>query len=122
MINMDWFQPFTKSQYSVSVIYAVICNLPCSKRFKPYNILTLAVIPDPSEPKLQEINNYLYPIINQLNQLWDGYDIKTREYNNGHFVRDAVICYSSDVPASRKLCSFISAHVTCYRCHKLANL
>ena len=64
MINIDWFQPFKKSQYSVGVIYAVICNLPRSERFKPYNILTLAVIPGPNELKLQEINNYLYPIIN----------------------------------------------------------
>jgi hypothetical protein len=76
MLNMDWFQPYINSQYSVGVIYAVICNLPRSERFKPGNILTLAVIPGPKEPKLHEINHYLYPIINQLNQLWDGYYIK----------------------------------------------
>ena len=28
MLNMDWFQPFINSQYSVGAIYAVICNLP----------------------------------------------------------------------------------------------
>ena len=28
MLNMDWFQPFLNLQYSVGVIYAVICNLP----------------------------------------------------------------------------------------------
>ena len=64
MLNMDWFQPYINSQYSVGVIYAVICNLPRSERFKPGNILTLAVIPGPKEPKLHEINHYLYPIIN----------------------------------------------------------
>ena len=83
---MDWFQPYINSQYSVGVIYVVICNLPRSERFKPYNILTLAVIPRPNEPKLHEINNYLYPVVNQLNQLWNGYNIKTHEYNNGRFV------------------------------------
>ncbi|GBB94492.1 hypothetical protein RclHR1_23670002 [Rhizophagus clarus] len=40
MLNMDWFQPFVNSQYSVGVIYAVFCNLPRNERFKPHNILT----------------------------------------------------------------------------------
>ncbi|GBC54246.2 hypothetical protein GLOIN_2v1776801 [Rhizophagus irregularis DAOM 181602=DAOM 197198] len=122
MLNMDWFQPYINSQYSVGVIYAVICNLPRSERFKPYNILTLAVIPGPKEPKKHEINNYLYPIINQLNRLWEGYHIKTYEYNNSRFIRGATIGCASDVPATRKLCDFISARIACYRCHKSANL
>ena len=121
MLNMDWFQPYINSQYSVGVIYAVICNLPRSERFKPGNILTLAVIPGPKEPKLHEINHYLYPIINQLNQLWDGYYIKTYENNKGRSVRGAIIACSNDVPAARKLCGFISARAACYRCHKTAN-
>jgi hypothetical protein len=121
MINMDWFQPFINSQYSVGVIYAVICNLPRAERFKPENILTLAVIPGPNEPKLHEINNYLFPIVNQLNKLWSGYNVITREYNNGRFVRGAVIGCSSDVPATQKLCGFISARIACYRCYKSAN-
>ena len=121
MLNMDWFQPYTNSQYSVGVIYAIICNLPRSERFKPINVLTLAVIPGPKEPKLHEINHYLYPIVNQLNQLWIGYNIKTYENTNGRFIRGALIGCSSDVPATRKLCGFISARVACYRCHKSAN-
>ncbi|MBV8802715.1 MAG: hypothetical protein JO131_07115 [Gammaproteobacteria bacterium] len=122
ILNMDWFQPFVNSQYSVGVIYAVICNLPRNERFKPYNTLTLAIIPGPKEPKLHGINNYLYPIINQLNRLWEGYHIKTYEHNNGRFVRGAIIGCSCDVPASRKLCGFISARIACYRCYKSANL
>jgi hypothetical protein len=121
MLNMDWFQPFINSQYSVGAIYAVLCNLPRSERFKPYNILTLAIMPGPKEPKLHEINNYLYPIINQLNQLWKGYLIKTHEYNNGRFIRGAIIGCASDVPATRKLCGFISARIACHRCNKSAN-
>ena len=64
ILNMDWFQPFVNSQYSIGVIYAVICNLPCNERFKPYNTLILAIIPGPKKPKLHGINNYLCPIIN----------------------------------------------------------
>src|SRR3989440_11047530 len=66
IINMDWFQPFNSSLYSVGVIYAVICNLPCTEYYKSHNILTLAVIPGSKELKFYEINNYLYQIINQL--------------------------------------------------------
>src|SRR5579859_7363685 len=121
MLNMDWFQPFINLQYSVGVIYAVICNLPRSERFKLHNILTLAVLPGPKEPSLHKINNYLYPIVNQLNWLWNGYCIKTHEYNNGRFVRGAIIGCSCDIPASRKLSGFISARIACYRCHKSAN-
>lgn len=121
MINMDWFQPFVGSLYSVGVIYAVICNLPRPERYKTHNILTLAVIPGPHEPKLHEINNYLNPIINQLVHLWNGYNIVTHENDNGRFVRGAIIGCSSDVPATRKLCGFISARIACYRCHKSAN-
>ncbi|GES94182.1 uncharacterized protein LOC110233779 [Rhizophagus clarus] len=121
MLNMDWFQPFVNSQYSVGVIYAIFCNLSRNERFKPHNILTLAVMPGPKEPSQHEINNYLYPIVNQLNRLWNGYFIKTNEHNNGRFVRGAIIGCSSDVSASQKLCGFISARIACYRCYKSAN-
>jgi Transposase family tnp2 len=121
MLNLDWFQPFINSQYSVGVIYAVICNLPRKERFKPSNIITLAIIPGPHEPKLHAFNHYLYPIINQLLELWSGYMIKTFEYPTGRLIKGAVICCANDVPAARKLCGFISARVACYRCKKTAN-
>src|SRR2546421_8935614 len=38
-----------------------------------------------------------------------------------HFIRDVIIGCSSDVPATRKLCEFISACVAYYRYYKLAN-
>ncbi|GBC01895.1 hypothetical protein RclHR1_43730001, partial [Rhizophagus clarus] len=56
-----------------------------------------------------------------LNCLWNNYFIKTNEHNNGQFVCGAIISCSSDVPASQKLCGFISAHIACYQCYKLAN-
>ena len=71
---------------SVGVIYAVICNLSRTERYKSHNILTLAVIPGLKELKLHEINNYLYPIISQLVHLWSGYNIVIHENKSGHFV------------------------------------
>ncbi len=34
MLNLDWFQPYDGTIYSIGVIYAAICNLPCNIRFK----------------------------------------------------------------------------------------
>ena len=34
MLNLDWFQPYDGTIYSIGVIYAAICNLPCDIRFK----------------------------------------------------------------------------------------
>jgi hypothetical protein len=120
MLNLDWFQPFDKSQYSVGVMYGVICNLPRSERFKTPNIITLAVIPGPNEPKLHQLNHYLAPIIDQFIELWEGIEISTNESSRKH-IRVAIICCACDIPAARKLCGHILARVACYRCEKVAN-
>jgi hypothetical protein len=49
MLNLDWFQPFDNSQYSVGAVYGVIYNLSRSERFKTSNMITLAIIPGPNE-------------------------------------------------------------------------
>ena len=37
MINVDWFQPYKHTQYSVGVIYLTLLNLPRHMRNKPEN-------------------------------------------------------------------------------------
>ena len=69
MINLDWFQPFKSVVYSCGAIYDVICNLPRDIRFKRENMLTLALLPGPNEVKLDKINHYLAPIIDELLEL-----------------------------------------------------
>ena len=123
MINLDWFQPFDSSAYSSSVIYGVICNLPREVRFKRENMLYLGLLPGPNEVKLHNINHYLSPIIDELLELWNGFDLpSTNLYPAGKRIRMAVICCSNDIPAARKLCGHISALVGCHRCHKKANI
>ncbi|GBC13884.2 hypothetical protein RIR_v02000694500 [Rhizophagus irregularis DAOM 181602=DAOM 197198] len=75
MINLDWFQPFESSVYSCRAIYGVICNLPREIRFKKENMLTLGLLPGPSEVKLHKINHYLTPIVDELLEFWDGIEI-----------------------------------------------
>ena len=38
MLNVDRFQPFKHSVYSVVVLYMVLMNLPRAERFKPENV------------------------------------------------------------------------------------
>ena len=80
-------------------------------------MLTLALLLGPNEVKLNKINHYLAPIIDELLELWDGFNLPTAEKN----VRLAVICYSNDIPAVRKLCGHASALAGCHRCYKRAN-
>lgn len=46
MLNVDWFQPFKNTNYSVGAIYLTILNLPRSQRFKKENIILVGLIPD----------------------------------------------------------------------------
>jgi len=66
MINLDWFQPFDSTAYSCDVIYSIIYNLSQNVRFNKENILMLGLLSGPSEVKLDKINNYLTPIIDEL--------------------------------------------------------
>jgi hypothetical protein len=92
MLNIDWFQPFENSQSSTGAIYAIICNLPRNERFKPSNILTLALIPGSREPSLHHLNHYLAPLVDQLIELWNGINLsETFEHPNGRTIKGAII-------------------------------
>ena len=67
MLNIDWFQPFEHTQYSIGVIYFVIQNLPRSMRFRPENII-VSTIPEPS---CDDLNPYLTPMVDDLLRLFE---------------------------------------------------
>ena len=121
MLNVDWFQPFKHSLYSVGALYLVLMNLPRSERFKPENVFLVGVIPGPHEPKLS-INTYLQPLVDELNILWnDG----IYEFEHGssvqHLFRAVLLCVGCDVPAARKVCGF-TGHASCKGCSKCKKL
>ena len=64
-MNVDWFEPFERSVYSVGSIYLTVQNFPIDKRYKPENIILVGIIPGPSEPKLS-INSYLALLVIEL--------------------------------------------------------
>ena len=63
ILNVDWFQPFSHTQYSVGVIYLTVLNLPRHIRYKRDNVILVGIIPGPREPE-HTINTYLQPLIN----------------------------------------------------------
>ena len=96
MLNVDWFQPFKLSRYSVGVIYLVVMNLPRNERFKFENVILVGVIPGPHEPSIS-INTYLAPLVDELLVLWEGWHV------GDEIVRGVLLCVASDLPAARKV-------------------
>ena len=73
MINLDWFQPFKHSKYSIGAIYLTIMNLPRSERYKPENVILVGILPGPSEPS--DINSFLDPLVKELKTFWIGTEL-----------------------------------------------
>jgi len=118
-MNVDWFEPFERGVYSVGVIYLTIQNLPRDERYKPENIIIVGVLPGPNEPKLT-INSYLTPLVLELKEAWQHGFYVTSENNLLICVKLALTCVTCDIPASRKVCGFLShnAALACNKCLK----
>ena len=119
MLNVDWFQPFKHSPYSVGAIYLVLLNLSRSVRLKKENIFIVGIIPGPHEPSLS-INTYLKPLVDELEVLWkDGICLKSAAsplFSERY--RCALLCVACDITASRKVGGFLahSARKGCNKC------
>ena len=121
MLNVDWFQPFEHTQYSVGVIYLVVQNLPRALRFKPENIIIVSTIPGPSEPNCNHLNPYLEPMVDDLIKLWQGVHVKTPHSVFSTMVLRVALSYiCCDLPATRKVCGFYgyNANYGCSKCLK----
>ena len=70
MLNIDWFNPYQDTQYSVGAIYLVVQNLPHSERFKVDNIILVGLIPGPREPK--SVSTYLDLLVEDFRKLYRG--------------------------------------------------
>lgn len=104
MLNLDWFQPFKDSIYSVGVLYLSFLNLLPQERNKEENIAIVGIIPGPQEPN-RDVNSFLDPLVDELLDFLDGVWIDTPA-TGLKFCRLALVCVTCDIPASRKLCSF----------------
>ena len=117
-LNVDWFQPFKNTCYSVGAMYVSVLNLPRNERYATNNVILLGIIPGPNEPK-KTMNSYLQPLVNDLLTLWKGV-VMISAFGTPVIVRAALICTSCDIPASRKVSGFVghSAYRACSKCLK----
>ena len=118
-LNVDWFKIYDNVNYSVGVIYLSIDNLPRDKRFNMENIVIVGCIPGPTEPKLN-VNSFLAPLVEELNEFWNGVLLKTGSFLGYTSVRCMLTSVSADIPATRKICGFAShsAQRGCSKCLK----
>ena len=70
-LNVDWFQPYTRSDVSVGVIYLVLLNLPLKERFMQENVIRVGVIPN-METMPKSLNPFLTPLVDDMKVLWKG--------------------------------------------------
>ena len=121
MLNLDWYQPFEHSIFSVGVIYLAVMNLPRNIRFKQENIILLGIIPGPSEPK-HNINSFLRPLVKELLDFYDGVDMSVVTHSGVcvNKVKCALLCVTCDTPAGRKACGYLghNAALGCCKCLK----
>ncbi|KAG1440807.1 hypothetical protein G6F56_011765 [Rhizopus delemar] len=61
-INVDWYQQYAGSVYSVGAIYLTCLNLPRKIRNLRSNSIFVGLMPGPGEAHLQQINSYLQPL------------------------------------------------------------
>ena len=109
-LNVDWFQPFKNTCYSVGAMYISVLNLPRNERYALNNVILLGIIPGPNEPKIN-MNSYLQPLVNDLLTFWKGVVIPSA-FGSPVFVRAALICTSCDIPASQKVLALLDTMLT----------
>ena len=120
LLNVDWFQPYKHRSVSIGAIYLTCLNLPREERYKKENIIVVGIIPsmaDGGEPS--SINSILKPLVEDFQRLFVGVDFETSE-NETKTCYGLLVGCSSDIPANRKLCGFLShaAIKGCSRCFK----
>lgn len=115
-MNVDWFEPLERGVYSTGVIYLIILNLPRNEHYKTENIIIMGIIPGLREPK-KSINTYLTPLVLELNEAWEHGISVLKDDNTSVCIKLALGCVTCDMPASIKVCGFLS-HNTALGCKK----
>lgn len=77
-------------------------------RNKQENVFLVGLLPGPSEPS--NINGFLQPFINELEELWE-----SKGFITSGAMEKVVLSASCDLPAGKKLCGLLSfsAHQGC---------
>ena len=122
-----------QGSYSVGALYLTICNNPRAKRFLREETFLLAILPGPSEPSLEDLNNVLEIFVPDLKRLYEGMCRTSAACSNTNVTHlgitmstdeagvEAVInallqTNTSDLPASRKSAGLASHSTKQFMC------
>ena len=110
-LGFDFFNPLGNKQagkkVSIGVLVLACVNLPIEEHYKPKNMFVAGIISGPNEPKLDQINPYLTPIVDAFLEFWNGVRFtRTCMYTLGRLVFCALIVVICDLPAARKIGGF----------------
>ncbi|CAI2185774.1 11970_t:CDS:2 [Funneliformis geosporum] len=117
LLESYWFNPCKHIQNSVGVIYLTILNLPRHMQFREENTFVVRIIPGPHEPNVNEIHQYIDPLVDELLQLLASQVIQSPNYSIGRVYRAALIMISCDTPTVRKIGGF-SGHSSKRECYR----
>lgn len=114
-LNVDGFQP-SKSTYSVLGIYLVILNLPRSIRYRPENMILVALPPGPRGPAFDEHHRVLKPMVDELNLLYAGHSVLVKGAQQT--VHAVLILVACDKPAAYGVlgCGCHTSYFGCSKC------
>ncbi|GAN05545.1 hypothetical protein MAM1_0094d05016 [Mucor ambiguus] len=101
-LGLDWFQVYTYSSYLCGAIYFALQNLPANLRNKRENLILVGLMAGPHEPKPYPINNFLTPLVDELQLLLPGVEMQTRHHGM-QLVRACLTLIVADLPAAVKL-------------------
>ncbi|KAF8599098.1 hypothetical protein BDV93DRAFT_407383, partial [Ceratobasidium sp. AG-I] len=99
-LNIDWFK--TSHNSSTGGIYLTILSIHRSARYLPSNTILVCVVPGPREPKLENLNYILEPIVEQFKKLYAGVVMKIYGESLPATVHFQPIVTCADVPARAK--------------------
>ena len=103
-----FFQPYKHIQYSVTVIYITILNLPRAIRSKQENTILVGLIPGSHEPH-HDINPSLEPFAEDLLKYWNGVELSVASiitYKKKHSLCSSMLSLC-DLPAGKKVCGYV---------------